>query len=330
MAAPMPPVNNILEAAMMSQKRKELNVHRGYYSNVLRFFRDNIVKIIPERSPLFKWLCLIGFELSAKKKHTLRTSMKIDIPVAEHCNLSCKCCTAFGPLANESFIDVESYKKDMEKLALLTNNQLESACFTGGEPLLHPRLLELFDIARTFFPNTELSFMTNGVILPKMGQEFWDNCRKNDVCISLSRYPIKLDIDKLRETAKANRVEFDYVGGNSTPVKAMWKYPLDMEGKQPLSRSFNICNQVNSCIRMKNGKIYPCNTIACIEHFNGYFNQNLKITENDVIEIENINNIHEIYEFLIKPKPFCKYCNRKGIQFGIEWGVSKKDITEWV
>jgi hypothetical protein len=110
----------------------------------------------------------------------------------------------------------------------------------------------------------------------------------------------------------------------------MWKYPLDPEGKQPLSHSFNICNQVNSCIRMKNGKIYPCNTIACIEHFNKFFDKCLEVTKDDVIEIENVNNIREVYEFLIKPKPFCKYCNRRGIQFGIEWGISKKEITEWV
>ncbi|MDR1326037.1 MAG: radical SAM protein [Treponema sp.] len=303
---------------------------RNYYSNVLRFFRDNIVKIIPEKSLLFKWLCLIGFKIAAKKKHILRTSMKIDIPAVEHCNLSCKCCTAFGPLAQKSFIDVESYKRDMEKLALLTNSQLESVCFTGGEPLLHPRLLEMFDIARSCFPNTELSFMTNGVLLLKMEKEFWDNCGKNNICIGLSRYPIKLDIDKIKEIAEEYKIRFDYVGGASTPIKAMWKYPLDIEGKQPLSRSFNICNQVNSCIRMKDGKIYPCNTIACIEHFNRYFGKNLEVTEQDVIEIKKVNNISEIYEFLIKPKSFCKYCNRKGIQFGIEWGISKKDISEWV
>jgi MoaA/NifB/PqqE/SkfB family radical SAM enzyme len=314
----------------MNQKNALLNVHKNYYPNALRLVRDNIVKIIPEKSPVFKWLCLIGFKIAAKKKHTPRVSMKIDIPAVEHCNLQCKCCTAFSPLAKECFLDVESYRKDMERLALLTDNQLESVCFTGGEPLLHPRLLEMFDIARAFFPATELSFMTNGVLLFKMEKDFWGNCRKNNVCICLSRYPIKLDVDTLRKTAELNNVKFDYVGGSNTPIKAMWKYPLDLAGKQPLSHSFNICNQVNSCIRMKDGKIYPCNTIACIEHFNVFFGENLEVTKDDIIEIRNVNNIHEIYEFLIKPKPFCKYCNRAGIQFGIEWSVSKKEIDEWV
>jgi len=109
----------------------------------------------------------------------------------------------------------------------------------------------------------------------------------------------------------------------------MWKYPLDLAGRQPLSRSFNICNQVNSCIPMKDGKIYPCNTIAYIGYFNEYFGKELKVTDGDTIEISKVKNIGEIYEFLVKPKPFCKYCNRKGVVFGIKYGVSKKEITEW-
>ncbi|MDR3116105.1 MAG: radical SAM protein [Treponema sp.] len=318
------------EGYTMNQQNALLYAHKNYYPQALRFVRDHIVKIIPEKSPMFKWLCVIGFKIAAKNKHTLRTSMKIDIPVVEHCNLSCKCCTAFGPLAKEYFLDVASYRKDMERLAMLTNNRLESVCFTGGEPLLHPRLLEMFDIARAFFPVAELSFMTNGVLLVKMEKNFWEHCRKNKVCIGLSRYPIKLDMDRLRKTAELYKVRLDYVGGSKTPIKAMWKYPLDLAGKQPLSRSFNICNQVNSCIRMKEGKIYPCNTIACIEHFNRFFGKNLEVTKDDSIEIRNVTSIHEIYAFLIKPKPFCKYCNRAGIQLGIPWGVSKKEITEWV
>jgi len=173
----------------------------GYMPNFLRVIRDNIVKIIPENSWLFKRMALVGFKIAARQKHKRRTSMKIDIPVVEHCNLSCKCCTAFGPLAKEYFLDLGTYEKDMKRLAELTNNILESVCFTGGEPLLHPRLTEMFDIVRACFKDTDLSFMTNGILLPKMSVEFWENCRKNDVCVSLSRYPIQLDIDEIKKIA---------------------------------------------------------------------------------------------------------------------------------
>ncbi|MDR2176931.1 MAG: hypothetical protein LBP20_02685, partial [Treponema sp.] len=80
---------------------------------------------------------------------------------------------------------------------------------------------------------------------------------------------------------------------------------------------------------MKNGIIYPCNTIAGIEHFNKYFNKNLEVSSGDILELKKVRDINEVYEFLYTPKPFCKYCNRYGVEFGIKYGNSKKDISEW-
>jgi len=80
---------------------------------------------------------------------------------------------------------------------------------------------------------------------------------------------------------------------------------------------------------MKDGKIYPCNTIAGIGHFNKYFNRTLEVTADDVLEINKIKDVNEIYNFLYTAKPFCKYCNRKGVVFGIKYAGSKKEIEEW-
>lgn len=111
----------------------------------------------------------------------------------------------------------------------------------------------------------------------------------------------------------------------------MWKYPIDLNGNVSLKNSFKMCNQINSCIRMKNGKIYPCNTTACIEHFNRYFDQNLELVPGkDYLELEKVEDIQEIFEFLITPPSFCRYCNRAGVTFGYDWEVSKKSISEWV
>ncbi|MDR2602915.1 MAG: radical SAM protein [Spirochaetaceae bacterium] len=247
----------------------------------------------------------------------------------QHCNLNCKCCTAFSPIAEKSFLNIESYKNDMEKLAELTGNKISSFYVTGGEPLLHPQITEIFRIAREYFPETEISFMTNGLLLLKMSEEFWENLNKNNITINLSKYPIQIHEDKIREKAKLYDVVFDYVGGGDVPVKSMWKYPLDVNGKQPLERSYNICTQINRCVTMKNGLIYPCNTIAGIEHFNKYFNKNFEVTAKDVLDLHKVKDINEVYEFLYTPKPFCKYCNRKGVEFGIKYGPSKKDIQEW-
>jgi hypothetical protein len=97
------------------------NDFKTYLPKPVKFIRQMIVKIIPENTKLFRFLCLVGFKITARGKHARRTSMKIDIPAVEHCNLSCKGCTTFGPIAHESFLDPGSYEKDMKKLSELTN-----------------------------------------------------------------------------------------------------------------------------------------------------------------------------------------------------------------
>jgi molybdenum cofactor biosynthesis enzyme MoaA len=309
---------------MTNQKNEALSV-----DTLLRSIRNNIVKIVPENSLLFKCMSLVGLKINAKKHHVPLTSLVMGVYAVQHCNLNCKCCTAFSPIAEESFLNVESYKNDMAKLAELTGNRLSSFYITGGEPLLHPQIMDIFSIARRHFPETDIGFMTNGLLLLKMAEIFWENLWQNNIAINLSRYPLYLDVDKIREKAKKYNIKFDYVGGSDVPVKSMWKYPLDIEGKQPLKRSYNICTQINRCVTMKDGIIYPCNTIAGIEHFNKYFKKNLEVSSQDILELRNVKDIHEVYEFLYTPKPFCKYCNRQGVEFGIKYGNSKRDISEW-
>jgi MoaA/NifB/PqqE/SkfB family radical SAM enzyme len=316
--------NNKGRPKMAGQKKEALNI-----DIILRGIRNNIVKIIPENSPLFKQISLVGLRLNAKKHHAPLRSMVMGVYAVQHCNLNCKCCTAFSPIADKSFLNIESYKQDMAKLAELTGHRLSCFYVTGGEPLLHPQITEIFSAARKYFPETEIYFMTNGLLLLKMSNDFWENLSKNRIMINLSRYPIPINTDKIQEKAKSYNVTFDYVGGSDVPVKSMWKYPLDINGGQPLKRSYDICTQINRCVTMKDGLIYPCNTIAGIEHFNKYFNKNLKVTAGDVLELHKARDINEVYEFLYTPKPFCKYCNRQGVEFGIEYGNSKKDIGEW-
>jgi len=287
------------------------------------------VYIIPEGSWLFKQISLIGMRINAKRSHTPLTTLTIGVYATEHCNLNCKCCTAFSPIAKESFLDIQSFTKDMARLATLTGNRLSSFYVSGGEPLLHPRLMEIFEIARRYFPEAVLGFMTNGLLLTQMPDSFWEQCSKYAISINISRYPININMNKIFDKVKQYDAMLKYTGGNDIPIKTLWKYPLDITGKQPLKRSYEICTQLNRCITLKDGKIYPCSAIAGIVHFNTYFNKDLQLSADDVLDLYEVKDIKEVFNFLCSPKPFCRYCNRKGVTFGIKYSDSKKEIEEW-
>ena len=298
--------------------------------NFLPSIRNYLVKFIPQNSIFFKWMTLIGFRIWALIQHKPLKSLTMGVHATDHCNLNCKGCNAFSPIAEEGFLDIQTYKKDIEKLAELTGNKLLSMFVAGGEPLLHPDINEILNITREYFIGTKIYIITNGLLLLKMPEIFWKCCQKNEVEIYISRYPIKINYDLIKEKAKEYDVIIDIYGGSNMPIKLMHKFPLDLTGNQTLKRSYNICNEINSCHIIKNGKIYPCNPIARIVHFNKYFNKKLEISSEDVLELKNIVNIEQIYNFLCSPKSFCKYCNRRDAVFGISFGMSKKEITEWI
>jgi hypothetical protein len=158
---------------------------------------------------------------------------------------------------------------------------------------------------------------------------FWECCKNNGILIRLTHYPTKLNIDRLKDIGNRYNVSVEWWDTTGTTVKTMWKFPFDLQGKQSIKDSWHYCNQANNCIRLKEGQIHTCSVTACVEFFKKYFNVEMKISPNDYIELDKVNNIEEIYDFLCQPKPFCRYCKRKEAKTGLQWRISKKEIGEW-
>ena len=292
--------------------------------------RNILTKFLPENSKLYKHIVMLGIKIKVKKQHKRLKLLKIGVHATSHCNLNCKGCTAFSPLAEPSFLDVRLFTNDLIRLAELTNNRISALYISGGEPLLHPEIEDILNISRKYFIDADISMMTNGLKLLDMPDSFWNICKTKSIRILISRYPINININKINEKAKHFNLKISYVGGDNAPIKQMWKYPLDLNGKQPLKNSFDICTQVNLCMILNEGIIYPCNTIACIKHFSNYFNEKIELKQDDTLNIYNINSVEEILDFLCKPKPMCRFCNRKGLILGIKYQQSNREVSEWV
>jgi len=303
---------------------------KGNINNFLRVISNFISKLIPESSRLYKKMAFLGLKLTEKKRLSKRKQFRFDVPITDHCNLNCKCCWVFSPVAEKTFLNVKQYISDLHKLSEITNGEVSDIALAGGEPLLHPELIEIMDATRKYFTNIEIFIITNGTILKKQSDEFWSACRRNKIKVSITRYPIKLDFKFLKSKAEKEAVKLEYWGGESEPIKSMWKLPFDLNGTQDLEHSWKYCKEANFCMRLANGKIYPCGQVYSVGHFNKYFNTNMVVSEKDVLELDNIRNLDEILTFASTPPPFCKYCKKKDITFGLKWGISKKEISEWV
>jgi MoaA/NifB/PqqE/SkfB family radical SAM enzyme len=67
----------------------------------------------------------------------------------------------------------------------------------GGEPLLHPSIIEIIKIARQNFKG-EINICTNGILVDKQSTEFFKACRDNEVSIAITKYPINLNWQRLK------------------------------------------------------------------------------------------------------------------------------------
>lgn len=283
---------------------------------VKRFFPDSL-----KRQMMFNHM-----RKQSVERRKVKTKLGFEVSVCDHCNLNCVCCEHFSPIAGESYLDIENYEKDCSRISELVGGEIDWLHLMGGEPLLHPRLNEIIEISRKYFQKGHIELVSNGILLLKQNDVFWETCRKNDITVAVTQYPIKLDHKSIEQKAKETNVKFRYyfIGH-----KTMHKKPLDINGKQNIGDNLKLCHMFNTCVQLIDGKLYTCIEMAYVKYFNKYFNQNLPIDKNDIIDIYKIKTKEEMFERLAKPVSFCRYCNIKEMDFGIEWKVSKKEISEW-
>ena len=127
------------------------------------------------------------------------------ISLVEQCNLKCWGCDHCAPLADESFLAVDEFEKDMKRLAGLAApyGGVTRIVLLGGEPLLHPDIKKFTEISRKYFPEARIEIFTNGILLIKQSDDFWENCRNHKIVIKATKYPLKIDWDAIIKKAKS-------------------------------------------------------------------------------------------------------------------------------
>lgn len=258
----------------------------------------------------------------------------IEVDIVDHCNLNCKGCTHFSPIADKSYIDVESFSKDLHRLSeVIPGDCFGTLYILGGEPLLHPDIVRILCISRECYPKQTIKIITNGVLLPQMSDDFWNCCEENGIIIEVTKYPIKYDYGDLKSfvSNRSNKVTIKYKGRTRFLVKKQYRLPLDIYGKQDMEYSFRHCFMGGSCLNLSKGHLYTCSYAAFIERLNKRFDLSFPITQEDGIDIYTESlTANGVLETMSKPIPLCKYCAVKDREYGLKWDTSKRIKEEWL
>ena len=263
------------------------------------------------------------------KNLKINKMLSFEIGIVEHCNLNCVGCAHFAPLADEYYMDINRYIKDISQLSNIFSKKAKWIHIMGGEPILHPQIELFLTNTRRYFPSAKIRLITNGKAYEKLTDYFWKVCRESNIIISPTVYPCEIDYIGFKRKAKENNVNFKYYN-SPKEEKLMNKYVLDLNGNQDMFSSFCLCDQANQYITLKEGKLFTCPTIAYINNFNQYFDCNLIVDKTDYINIYEITKAEDIFTKLASPTKFCRYCNIKEMKNDIKWNVSAKEINEWL
>ncbi|GHU88994.1 hypothetical protein AGMMS49941_13240 [Deferribacterales bacterium] len=231
-------------------------------------------------------------------------------------------------MAEESYTSITNITKDLERMRELTNGWIESLDISGGEPTLHPELLKVFEIMRNLFPVSRINLRTNGVSLLSQGDEFWNSVKKHRIDILATKYPT-VDWAAVDATAAEHGTKIIYGSMGDELNKTSWRLTRDFSGSGNILNNFINCPTSIYNMDLKEGKIY-CGDIHGTMTVAKHFGIDVELCEDDRLDIYKISSVQEIYDFVARPYPHCRYCAIDKRKSTGKYMLSNRELGEWV
>ncbi len=178
--------------------------------------------------------------------------LSLEYNLTEHCNLSCYGCDHASPLLPTKFAVVTEFTRDLEALApVFHSNQLR---IVGGEPLLHPDLLDFLREGRRIAIADSIVLYTNGVLLHEMPAELWGLIDE----LHISAYPgvrRRLDDAECSRLCDKHGVKLDI---EHFPAFTKTLINKRIRDKRLVEAIFLDCKTALECNTVYDGRFYKC------------------------------------------------------------------------
>jgi hypothetical protein len=179
----------------------------------------------------------------------------VEYNLTEHCNLSCYHCDHASPLMPRKFASLEDYERDIRAIAEAVH--VEEFRIVGGEPLLHPQLLDFMRMARDIGIGDKIKVYTNGQLLHTMADEFW---ALTDI-LWVSTYPgirRRMPDDAIAGKCAEHRTHLDLRPTITEFNRSYINNPI--EDEHLVRRIFSQCKMANeySCFAIYEGMFFRC------------------------------------------------------------------------
>jgi len=178
--------------------------------------------------------------------------LSVEYSLTEHCNINCRACAHASPVLPEKFADLASFVRDFEALGQAFHSR--ELRIVGGEPLLHPDLLQFLAEGRRIGIADSIVVYTNGVLLHQVPDDFW---RLIDE-LRVSVYPgvrRRLNDAACAKLCEANGVRLQFERYQTFGQTLLGKRIDDRRLVQAIYRS---CRTATECHTVHEGRFYKC------------------------------------------------------------------------
>ena len=258
-----------------------------------------------------------------------RKRFNFEIHVTDSCNLNCVGCFHFAPLARKNTeYPIEDFEKDLRRIGEVFKDKFGWVHILGGEPLLNPHIVEYLDVVGRYIKKAQVDLITNGILLPKMEDSFFEACKRNHIRIAVTKYPIKLDYFSIEKQIKEHGCDF-VLFGDRAKLGGFSSASLVPDSTMSAKENYLHCVLANACVTLDKGRLFYCSLPAYAYLYNEKFGHTFD-TDVDSISIYD-NDKKTILDFLRTPHQFCKYCDIPyRNEHPVRWTYSEKKKEEWL
>lgn len=252
----------------------------------------------------------------------------LEIEIVSHCNMNCNGCSACANISDKKYMDLNKFERDLIQLKKYFSGIRVLKLF-GGEPLLHPQLIDFIECARKHFPDAKLLIHSNGLLVTKCDKVLLETMKYLDAQFVFSLYP---------ETGKLKRVielclQKSNVSYEFTPPVYEFRKSINTKGDYNPEEVYSNCCK---CINLIKDNL-SCGFPYMIERLEKKYGINIcKDKYQNCVNIYDTSlNGWEINSLLDSPYNLCAYCafmrfNRMDNEnYYFKWKRENPKLEDW-
>lgn len=235
---------------------------------------------------------------------TKLTRPNVEYSLTEHCNIRCYACAHASPLLPEKLASLEGFSRDLERLGTVFHaRQLR---LVGGEPLMHPDLLRFLAEARRIAIADTIVVYTNGVLLHRMPEAFW---QLTDA-LHVSAYPgvrRRLGDEECARLCRLHDVEL-----HIEPIATFDQTLVGRRIEDPrlVSAIYRAC-RTTTCHTVHEGRFYKCPMAPIMAGWLGLRNIDFASPPSDFVALHDNPSLRaDLERYLASREPLaaCSHC----------------------